>query len=70
MCVPTAYAEANGAYAVSYAKGGVAACNWWLRSPSRYQDFAALVVNSGAVGIGAVDFDLVGVRPALWIDLS
>lgn len=37
MCVPTAYAKANGAYmSSSYTKGGIATCWWWLRSPASF----------------------------------
>lgn len=71
MCVPTAHAEASGAYTSrDYEKDGAATCNWWLRSPGPYQDFAALVVSRGVIGIGGVDYDLIGVRPAMWISLE
>ena len=71
MCVPTAYAEASGAYTSrDYKKDGAATCNWWLRSPGPYQDFAALVVSRGVIGIGGAGYDLVGVRPAMWISLE
>lgn len=73
MCVPTAYAEANGAFTSdSYTKGGVAACWWWLRSPGLNQSRVARVEGDGVVyGYGSnVNYDGFCVRPALWIDLE
>ena len=73
MCVPTAYAIANGAYTSdSYTKGGAATCWWWLRSPGRSQSSAAGVGRGGGVlGIGGnVSNDDGCVRPAIWIDLD
>ena len=73
MCVPTAYAIANGAYTSdSYTKGGAATCWWWLRSPGRSQSRAAGVGRGGGVlGIGGnVSNDYGCVRPAIWIDLD
>ena len=73
MCVPTAYAIANGAYTSdSYTKGGAATCWWWLRSPGRSQSSAAGVGRGGGVlGIGGnVSNDYGCVRPAIWIDLD
>ena len=44
---------------------------WWLRSPGFANEFASYVdENPGSIngsGMG-VDFDRIGVRPALWID--
>ena len=43
---------------------------WWLRSPGRYGDFAAIVDDDGGLGVnGGVDRDDGGVRPALWLNL-
>ena len=81
MCVPTAYAKANGAYtdddytvdgAVYGTVDGEATCWWWLRSPGWDQDLAAGVGSVGGVhsyGHYVRDgYDCV--RPALWIDLD
>ena len=73
MCVPTAYAIANGALTSIYNVDGEATCWWWLRSPGIDQNFAALVYCDGGVfSYGdRVDLDgLVCVRPALWINLD
>lgn len=72
-CVPTAYAEANGAYlSSSDTKNGAATCLWWLRSLGDPQAFAAGVNADGLVGDGGVYVDNEGicVRPALWISLE
>ena len=73
MCVPTAYAIANGAWTSdTYTKGDAATCWWWLRSPGFYQDYAAGVGRGGSVdyfGIN-VNYDYDGIRPALWINLD
>ena len=71
MCIPTAYAKANGAYMSSdHTKGGAATCWWWLRSPAFFQDYTAKVCDDGVVGYGPVDYDGDCVRPAMWIELS
>lgn len=72
MCIPTAYAIANGAYTSdSYTKGGTATCWWWLRSPGRPRNNADVVYFGGGVGDGGYDVDhgRVCVRPAIWISL-
>lgn len=73
MCVPTAYAKANGAYmSSSYSKGGIATCWWWLRSPGLFQHLSADVYRDGGVisrGY-SVNNGHGGVRPAMWIELS
>ena len=73
VCVPTAYAKANGAH-ISFVntKGGAATGYWWLRSPGVEQSIAAVVLSAGDVGIGGldVDWDGIGVRPAMWIRLE
>lgn len=72
-CVPTDYAVAQGAYTnSSYSEGGKATCEWWVQSPGSAQYDAALVERDGSVdyyGRG-VHYGLVGVRPAMWIDIS
>ena len=80
MCVPTAYAIANGAWTNdNYKVDGAAACFWWLRSPGCYQSCAAHVLTNGSVYThgGAlyfnrdlIDFDNYCVRPAMWINLD
>ena len=72
MCVPTAYAIANGAWTGSCKVDGAATCWWWLRSPGINQVNAAHVYFVGGVGsIGyVVYYDGRGVRPALLIDLD
>ena len=73
MCVPTAYAIANGARTYDYFKvdGGVT-CSCWLRSPGSEQDMAAGILNGGIVNpdCGSVSLTDVCVRPALWINLD
>ncbi len=77
-CAPTNYAVARGAYAYTgtdeeyKTKSGEGACDWWLRSPGSYADFAASVLNYGYVhsfGFYVLD-DSNGVRPALIINLK
>lgn len=73
MCVPTAYAKANGAdTSRNNTKGGEATCWLWLRSPGCDQDDAAVVAASGWVdnGGGWVSGNNVGIRPAMWINIS
>ena len=70
MCVPTAYAKANGVRASNtYTKGGHPCCEWWLRSPDFDQNVAASVDFDGdTADVGdLVHNGFVGVRPALWI---
>ena len=70
MCVPTAYAKANGVRASNtYTKGGHPCCEWWLRSPDFDQNAAASVDFDGdTADVGdLVHNGFVGVRPALWI---
>jgi hypothetical protein len=45
---------------------------WWLRSPGGENRSAAVVYYDGWVYVNgeSVSFDIVGVRPALWLDLS
>ena len=45
-------------------------CHWWLRSPAYYLKSAAGVLNTGNVGGIHVDYNYVGVRPALNLNLS
>ena len=68
LCEPTDFAVANREY-VSSNSGN---CLWWLRSPGKYQTFAANVGPGGGVNeIGTFVHATLGcVRPALWIDLA
>lgn len=62
-CSPTDYAMRNGAYFNSEHR-----CPWWLRSPGLHQDDAVFVSVGGVLGNYCdVDYDDIGVRPALWI---
>jgi hypothetical protein len=73
MCVPTAYAIANGAYTNdNYRVDGEATCYWWLRSPGDDQRSAVIVVSDGSVfSLGDLVFrGLACVRPAMWISLD
>jgi len=72
MCVPTAYAKANGAYTnSSYVKGDAAACWWWLRSPGGNQDCASYILYGNIDCDGRNVSSILGcVRPAMWIDLE
>ena len=73
-CVPTAYAEAQGAYTSDSYKtaSGEAMCWWWLRSPGGNQFYAAGVYSDGYVNQkgSSACIDDYSVRPALWIDLE
>ena len=73
MCVPTAYAIANGVYTDDdYKVEGASTCWWWLRSPGGVQGDAACVSYVGGVRSGGVQVssDIDCVRPAMWIDLD
>ena len=77
-CAPTEYAVAQGIYQDTEADAsdrtadGDAPCFWWLRSPGQGQNRAARVLNTGDVDNWGriVNYDSVGVRPALWINLK
>lgn len=68
-CEATDYAIAQGA---SYSREKKPTCCWWLRSPGFNQLVAEDVYGEGFVSNGgnAVDYDNVGVRPAMWINLE
>ena len=73
MCVPTAYAIANGAFVSAFYKvDGAGTCWWWLRTPGHYQYPVAVVHIDGGVDSDGADVygALCGVRPAMWIDLD
>ena len=68
-CKPTAYATAQGTN-VDYQDGG---CYWWwTRTPGIYQSKVQCVQDNGSAGgfgISAYEYQI-GVRPAMWIDVS
>ena len=62
-CLPSPYAEAQGAKAQD---GGC--CMWWLRSPGYDSSAAARVLPNGSVSfIGQPAQRSLGVRPAMWV---
>ena len=65
QCAPTEYAMANKVQ-------GTSECAWWLRSSGSSQRQAALIYGSGSIhyyGI-TVEANFIGIRPAMWIDIS
>lgn len=71
-CAPTGYAESRGVYVEnSYSL-------WWLRSPGKEQTESSLVSFDGKKITDGIEFESdylvdsfeVGVRPAMWIDIS
>ncbi len=73
MCLPTATAVAQGIFeSVTYTRDGKATCFWWLRQPGRFNKTAACIDDNGALHPSGYlnDEDMVGVRPALWIELE
>lgn len=70
---PTAYAIAQGAWTSSSNKtaDSTDAGWWWLRSPGRYQDCAALVYSDGSLfSFFSVNDASGSVRPALWVNIE
>ncbi len=43
---------------------------WWVRAPGYHDDEAVLIDADGDFGYSNVDWNKVGIRPAMWIDLS
>ncbi len=70
ICIPSAYACAQGALAWTYTGGG--ACEWWLRTPGESRRHASIAFSSGYISpFGTyVNEEDIGVRPALWISLD
>lgn len=63
MCLPTAYANAQGAIAVEGS-----GCMWWLRTPGYDCSATARVLEDGSVSfIGQPARRGLGVRPAVWV---
>ena len=72
-CVPTYYADANGAWtSTEFLIDGRVTCWWWLRSPGGRSNFAARVRSDGSVDCeGSLVYGVFNaVRPAVWIDLG
>ena len=67
ICMPTAYAKAQGAYVDSSGSS-----YWWLRSPGPHNAYAAYVGIDGSIrNYGSVVEDgNIAVCPALWINLE
>ncbi len=77
ICRPTAYALAHETHAFSnnvnedfkYPDDTDGCCDWWLRSPGKYQYRAAMVTFYGSMDYRNVSFFTpLGVRPAILID--
>ena len=69
---PTAYACAQGSFTSEFynTEDGLASGWWWLRSPGRYQFYAARVDDNGSLYDYDTKYDGILVRPAFWLDLS
>lgn len=71
---PTAYAEANGAYASDvFQADGRDTGFWWLRSPVNGEDYRAGAITNVGAPAGIPPWALaqdVGVCPALWLQLE
>jgi len=65
-CAPTAYAVSHGACKTDNR------CAWWLRSAGRMRGIAAYVNRGGSACEYGCDVSTkkVGVRPAMWVDIS
>ena len=67
-CSVTPYCNKQEAYSQS----DFGTCYWWLRSPGSFTDYASCVDLIGGVDSDGckVDYIVLAVRPALWIDTS
>lgn len=65
----TEYARSRGAKFLGFTTIGIGETDWWLRSPGKECYDACFLDVRGAVGTKCVTEKL-GVRPALWMDLS
>lgn len=65
----TEYARSRGAKFLGFTTIGIGETDWWLRSPGKESYDACFLDVRGAVGTKCVTEKL-GVRPALWMDLS
>ena len=73
MCAPTDYAISHGiTTSDSWTNGGRSACFWWLRSRASFSLNCAYIGCGGSVNCNGirVDNDIVGIRPAMWINLG
>jgi len=67
-CTATAYATAQGALSKEYENS--VSCNWWLRSQGVYQTEAMAIARNGSLFCYYMDYDIVAVRPAMWISVN
>ena len=65
----TEYARAKGAKFLGLTSVGIGETDWWLRSPGKNGNEASYIDVRGAAKTRSVA-DRIGVRPALWIDLT
>ena len=65
----TEFARGKGAGAMSMFAFIIGETDWWLRSPGKVPNDAAFVDVNGAVGTKVTNTKM-GVRPALWLDVS
>lgn len=71
MCVPTAYALAQGAWeSTKYTLDGMNCTWWWLRTPGYYRSCAASVRTRGTITSNRVYDESGAVRPAIWLMLE
>ena len=70
MCTPTGYAIQQGAHTSdSYKVEGRKACWWWLRSPGRNSNGAAVVNADGSIYSSLVSYSCSAVRPCVRVRL-
>ena len=72
-CLGTTTSVAQGLYLnETYTLDGKNTCYWWLRQPGRYMKTTACIDADGTIHPSGYlsDEDMVGVRPALWIDIG
>ncbi|MBR5427494.1 MAG: leucine-rich repeat domain-containing protein, partial [Clostridia bacterium] len=72
LALNTAYAAAGGHVGFSEMQPAGAANHWWLRSPGRYNSWAAFIYYDGGLpsrGVEVVAMNI-AIRPALNLDLS
>ena len=72
-CLSTATAVAQGLYLSEiHTLNGIPTCFWWLRQPGRYMKSTACIDADGSIHPSGYfsDEDCVGIRPAIWIDIS
>ena len=66
LCLPTAHALTRGA--IAHDEEGH--CWWWSRSPGHKAFEATVFLEDGSVEYCDVNNTYVGVRPAMWVDLT